>query len=172
MLEYSQISAAELNLDTGKTVEFGMISAVVALQSTALGIGADFKVRYHGKFSCVRCLKKFGQDMSAELHLDYIEGKDPHATEENVELTPHDADRVYYQGPYIDLSIGIREAIMLSLPISYVCTDDCAGLCPVCGVDLNAGRCSCGKTKPGVFTVSPTRSAKRSSTKKRGRSKK
>lgn len=172
MLEYSHISAVELNLDRGTTTEFGVISAVVTLQRSALGIGADFKIRYHGEFSCVRCLQKFGQDKRAELHLDYIEGKDPHATDENVELTPHEADRVYYQGPYIDLSIGIREAIMLSQPISYLCGNDCAGLCPVCGTDLNKGRCSCKKPKPGVFTASPVRSGKGPSRKKRGPSKK
>ena len=72
---------------------------------------------------------------------------------ENVELTPHEVDKVFYHGPQIDLSIGIREAIVLSLPITPSCRDDCRGLCPVCGINLNKGSCACKREQVGLFTA-------------------
>jgi uncharacterized protein len=86
-----------------------------------------------------------------DLHLEYVEGEDPYAKIENVELTAHDADKVYYRGPQIDLAVGIREAIMLSQPIMQLCKEDCQGLCPVCGINLNSQSCSCKKEKVGAF---------------------
>lgn len=68
-----------------------------------------------------------------------------------MELTAHEADKVYYRGPQIDLAIGIREAIILSQPIMQICKDDCKGLCPVCGKNLNTGSCSCKREKVGAF---------------------
>jgi uncharacterized metal-binding protein YceD (DUF177 family) len=92
------------------------------------------------------------RDGEVNLHLDYVEGEDPYLKSENVELTPHDADKVYYRGPQIDLAIGIREAIILSQPIMQLCKDDCRGLCPVCGINLNTGTCSCKMERTGAFS--------------------
>ncbi|UCF71429.1 MAG: DUF177 domain-containing protein [candidate division WOR-3 bacterium] len=163
-MEFRDLNAAELNLDKKGTIRLGKISADVVLQKSAVGIGADFMVRYDGEFTCVRCLQKFTQHGDANLHLDYIEGSDPHLHSDNVELNAHEADRVYYRGTYIDLSVGIREALLLAQPIVYICRDDCSGLCPVCGVNLNKGRCTCKDTKAGLFAP-----AAKAFAKKRGR---
>ncbi|MBE0431880.1 DUF177 domain-containing protein [candidate division WOR-3 bacterium] len=122
------------------------------LRKSALGIGADFTVVYQSEATCMRCLRAFPQEKRVELRLDYVPGEDPFCHAENIVLTPHDADRVYYRSPHIDLSIGIREAVVLSTPITQVCKDDCPGLCPVCGADLNKGRCSCAAAESGPFS--------------------
>jgi len=172
LLEYYDLHVTELNLDKNKSAKLNQISAVVTLQKSAMGIGADFRVRYHGEFTCMRCLQKFTQDNDVELRLDYVEGNDPYLHAENVELTAHEADRVYYRGSHIDLSVGIREAIILSLPITYMCKDDCSGLCPVCGVDLNKNRCSCKDAKTGLFMSRPCVPQKMPAKKKRQATKK
>lgn len=146
------IKPTELSIDKKHTIKLPKIDAEVNLRKSSLGIGADFRVRYTAELSCVRCLGKCDKDFDVELHLDYVEGEDPFMKADNVELTPHDADRVYYQGPFIDLSIGIREAIILSQPISYVCKEDCLGLCPVCGINFNVKSCHCKSDKVGRFT--------------------
>ena len=46
-----------------------------------------------------------------------------------------------YGGKSIDLSPAVREQILLALPPSPLCTEDCKGLCPTCGKDLNEGDC-------------------------------
>jgi uncharacterized protein len=43
----------------------------------------------------------------------------------------------YVVGNVLDLEAWVRDALALSLPQQLLCREDCAGLCPVCGVDLN-----------------------------------
>jgi uncharacterized metal-binding protein YceD (DUF177 family) len=138
-----------------KSFKFTKIDAEVGLHRSSLGIRADFKVVYEGEFICARCLGKYARNCDVELYLDYVEGDDPYMRLENVELSAHDADKVFYRGPEIDLSVGMREAIILSQPITALCKDDCLGLCPVCGANLNKKRCACKIEKVGPFTVKP-----------------
>ena len=43
----------------------------------------------------------------------------------------------------LDLTGVIREELVLDVPTLVLCREDCAGLCPTCGADLNAGPCAC-----------------------------
>jgi uncharacterized protein len=43
----------------------------------------------------------------------------------------------------IDLAEVVREELALAVPPFVLCREDCAGLCPKCGSDLNAGPCEC-----------------------------
>ena len=122
------------------------------LHNISTGIAADFEVNFVVNLICIRCLDTFTKEFNANIHLDYIEGKDPVTHVESVELRSTDMSKVYYTGSQIDVSIGIREAIILSLPIAPLCKDDCLGLCPVCGNDLNKKKCGCKIEKVGVFT--------------------
>lgn len=115
-------------------------------------ISTQFLVNFTAVLICVRCLEKFEKEFSGELHLNYIEGCDPFLKNEHVELKSTDADNVFYYGNEIDLNIGIREAVILSLPIAPICHSDCPGLCPICGKNLKKGRCNCKPEKIGLFT--------------------
>jgi uncharacterized protein len=49
----------------------------------------------------------------------------------------------------VDLRPAVREEVALAVAAYPLCREDCAGLCPRCGADLNAGPCSCGsRTEP------------------------
>lgn len=52
-----------------------------------------------------------------------------------------------FDGKTIDLDPILREQVLLALPVSVLCRDDCRGLCPLCGQNLNEGACGHGKTK-------------------------
>jgi len=83
---------------------------------------------------CHRCLKRFERPASST---DYL-------WEQPVKLS---GDEI------IDLTEGIREDIMLRLPLKNLCSEDCKGLCPQCGKDLNEGPCSCEPVRlPNVFS--------------------
>ena len=45
----------------------------------------------------------------------------------------------------LDLSEAVRQYALLALPMKPLCQEDCAGLCPQCGANLNGGSCSCGR---------------------------
>lgn len=49
----------------------------------------------------------------------------------------------YYSEEYIDLSEDIRESLMLEFPTRILCSDNCKGLCPHCGKNLNTEKCDC-----------------------------
>ena len=54
-----------------------------------------------------------------------------------------DFDSAYVADGAIDIGLWTRDAIAEALPAVILCREDCAGLCPTCGVDLNAGTCDC-----------------------------
>lgn len=49
---------------------------------------------------------------------------------------------------HLDLSEAVRQYEQAALPIQPVCREDCAGLCPVCGQNLNERRCDCEQPEP------------------------
>ncbi len=49
----------------------------------------------------------------------------------------------YYEEEYIDLSEDISENHLLEVPVRILCSEDCKGLCPHCGQNLNKGKCDC-----------------------------
>jgi uncharacterized protein len=55
------------------------------------------------------------------------------------ELNEIDAEP--FDGKTIDLDPIVREQVLLALPVTVLCRDDCKGLCPTCGQDLNERDC-------------------------------
>lgn len=48
-----------------------------------------------------------------------------------------------FSGESIDISDVVRRAILANMPMKVLCQEDCKGLCPMCGKDLNEGDCGC-----------------------------
>jgi uncharacterized protein len=97
----------------------------ISRASTGTLFELHFDARLHGP--CYRCL--------ADAVLDV-----PISAREYQATNP-DSDEL--QAPYVeddrlDLSAWARDAVVLALPVQILCRPDCAGLCPVCGKDLNA----------------------------------
>ena len=97
----------------------------VAQATTGLDIRLAFDVRLHGP--CMRCLADAVVDVS-------IDAREYHANEpgDSAELRSE-----YVVDDQLDLSAWARDAIALALPDQILHAPDCAGLCPVCGKDLN-----------------------------------
>ena len=58
-------------------------------------------------------------------------------------MDEQELDTAFYQDGVIDLRQLVREQIFLMLPMKPLCQESCAGLCPVCGTNLNTGSCEC-----------------------------
>ncbi len=58
-------------------------------------------------------------------------------------VDPEDPDQRALTGYVVDLTAPAKDALLLELPMRILCRDDCEGLCPVCGVNLNKERCTC-----------------------------
>jgi uncharacterized protein len=62
---------------------------------------------------------------------------------EDVELGADDAAATFYKDDAIDLADLLREQFYLALPMKPLCRQDCRGLCPQCGTNLNTDTCQC-----------------------------
>lgn len=90
------------------------------------------------KLTCDACLESFSGTFEDSYVLLYASDKDA--------MEPDDEVRLISSGTqFIDLTEGLRESILVSLPIRFKCSDNCKGLCDQCGCNLNTSQCSCGK---------------------------
>ncbi len=87
---------------------------------------------------CARCLAPLTSTVTAsftELYLyDKHDKHDKH--ERHEEHEDQDGDERYLEGDLLDLEPAFRDAVVLALPMSPLCRDDCPGLCVECGVPL------------------------------------
>ena len=94
---------------------------------------------------CGRCLCSFKMPLDMVVEIVFVPQEEPLADDGGtIEV---DEDFSYIVGNDIDLSQEIKDLIIVNLPISPVCREDCKGLCTQCGVDLNTGPCRCGGDK-------------------------
>ena len=93
--------------------------------STGTVFALSFRARLHGP--CYRCL----EDAVVELPISAREYQATNPGESDELQTPYVVDE------RLDLSAWARDALALALPNKILCKPDCAGLCPVCGRDLN-----------------------------------
>ena len=97
------------------------------------------RVRTSAALECARCLDSFHQDIEETIALVVRRGDVPRVDEldDEVKVIAAEAEAV-------DLSEEIRDAVLLSLPVKPLCSEECQGLCPLCGQNLNReGACGC-----------------------------
>ena len=107
------------------------------------------EVRLAGKISarfemlCDRCLRPVEVPAEVEFEESFVPREDDARTEAERELLLEDLHLSVYDGDAIEVGDLVREQLLLALPARFVCRDDCKGLCPHCGTDLNAEACDC-----------------------------
>jgi uncharacterized protein len=92
---------------------------------------------------CVRCLREYDLEVSTPFTAFADRRGNASAAEE--ELLERDDYMLFHDGRRLDLRDSVRETLLLELPISPHCREDCPGLCPKCGADLNLGPCGCAR---------------------------
>src|SRR5580692_5937601 len=93
---------------------------------------------------CARCLEPVIEDVKRSFDLLYRPlGVD--AGREELSVTGAEAEISYYQGESLLLEDAVREQVLLALPLKVICREDCKGLCPHCGTNLNSEQCSCAE---------------------------
>ena len=84
---------------------------------------------------CRRCLVPVSLPVTAEIGALFSEGAD---AEDDPDCYPVSPD-----ASVIDLTPAVREELALAAPAFLLCREDCKGLCPRCGQNLNTGPCNC-----------------------------
>jgi uncharacterized protein len=65
------------------------------------------------------------------------------ARDEEIEIDEGEAEIGFYEDGGLELEDILREQILLALPMQRVCSEDCKGICPVCGKNRNQSGCDC-----------------------------
>ena len=91
---------------------------------------------------CSRCLEPFRFAVDADFDQRYLPASAASADPDR-EVQEDDLETSYYSDDQIDLAELMREQFYLALPMKPLCRDDCRGLCPQCGTNLNTGTCDC-----------------------------
>ena len=102
------------------------------------------RVETNLRLQCVRCLKEFAYPLCStfELTLRPLKGA---SFEEETELEAGETELSFFEEGEIHLSEIACEQIFLEIPYQPLCHEECKGLCPVCGKDLNFSSCDCVK---------------------------
>jgi len=91
---------------------------------------------------CARCLEPVQFAVNRAFDLLYRPmGVDKRA--EEVAISEADTEIGYYEGEGLLLEDVMREQVLLASPVKQVCREDCKGLCPQCGANLNTATCNC-----------------------------
>ena len=86
---------------------------------------------------CARCLAPLASTVTASFTELYLYPRDRHDQHDRSdENTEQDDEELYLDGDLLDLEPVLRDAVVLALPMSPLCREDCPGLCVECGVPL------------------------------------
>jgi uncharacterized protein len=99
-------------------------------------------VETRAQLECDRCLKPVELPVSADFALEYITGAD-YESSSAAALSEEQMSVSVFDGEAIDVDEIVKEQILLAVPARTLCREDCKGICPECGIDLNTGDCSC-----------------------------
>jgi len=136
-------SEDQLELDDDTAQLAGAVSGKVRLHRTNQGVFVDGTADVPVELECTRCLKKFTTVIPVPIRELFYPTID---VETGVPVpSPVDDDLSYPidHNHVLDLREAIRQNLLLALPMKALCRENCAGLCPQCGQDLNEGSCDC-----------------------------
>lgn len=120
----------------------GRVTGTLAFRLIEQRVFAHGQARVSAATQCVRCLKRITVLVEAEVDAIY-EHNEQLLNPESRFLGSEDQFISYYDGETVHPEPEIREALLAELPLLPVCDEQCQGLCPQCGADLNSEKCSC-----------------------------
>ncbi|TYB31948.1 MAG: DUF177 domain-containing protein [Candidatus Mcinerneyibacterium aminivorans] len=97
--------------------------------------------------NCSRCLTRFEREETLDLFLVFKYENTRNKNVKEKEIDEDEINVIFIEQSVIDITEYIINEIMLNIPIKVLCKEDCKGLCPICGTDLNEGSCDCKKEK-------------------------
>jgi len=96
------------------------------------------------ELSCARCLEPVAQELASSFDLRYRPVSSVGPGKDEIELAAEDTEVGFYTGEGLFLADVVAEQVALALPMKVLCGEECHGLCPHCGANLNRERCRCG----------------------------
>ncbi len=133
-----------------KSVEIpGKIHVKGVIKKVSKRIFFEGEVRFQAHLICSLCGEEFSRDFTERIYVEFVKGY-PTVSEKPIKLHVDELDVEYYPGEVFSIESSIHDTIILAIPFAPKCREDCKGLCPVCGTNLNREQCNCNieKTNP------------------------
>jgi uncharacterized protein len=111
----------------------------ITITNTGTAIIAMGSVNLPVMATCARCLCEFPTEISGEVDGFYVRPGDDQGLPEEQEIEYIDAEN------HVDILPAVMAALVLEAPFAPLHDEECAGICPSCGADLNHGPCSCAE---------------------------
>ncbi|HLI79557.1 MAG TPA: DUF177 domain-containing protein [Candidatus Binataceae bacterium] len=150
--EAKELSFAEPEADINRVLEKGPLTEFRVEEPIGVNVSyyrAGTELFFEGGLHaattaiCARCAEEF--ETSRDRDFRFVLAPKSIGFDDDKDLRDEDLEFSLYDGDQIDLSPLIREQFLLSLPTRPLCREDCRGLCPRCGINLNNGECSCSE---------------------------
>ncbi len=132
-LAWGYFAVGAMRLDTPNGIAYR-----VELTNTGEGIVLSGTASCTATTECTRCLKPTNIDIEGQ-----VEGYFLLQPAEELEGYERDEFECVDADGNFDIAPAIHAALVYATPYVILCKDDCAGLCPKCGADLNEGPCEC-----------------------------
>jgi uncharacterized protein len=116
----------------------GNVDVIVHLEKTERFIELRAEIRANANLVCDRCAEEFTREIDTKYRMVYLlheSDVSQYSEEDTVILTS--------EYTVIDISEDVRQFLLLTIPLKLLCSEDCKGLCPVCGINLNTDSCNC-----------------------------
>ena len=119
-----------------------MVEGKVTLVRTDRGILTEATLHTEVEVTCSRCLSLFDYPLTLSIEEEYFPITDV-VSGTSLSLPEEPGCFTIDEHHVLDLTEAIRQYALLVIPMKPLCRQDCAGLCPTCGHNLNQGPCDC-----------------------------
>jgi uncharacterized protein len=139
-------SAGELVLDDehARLVEPAQVTGRINRSGHEVRLRGRIMAR--AEVDCDRCLRQVIVPVDAGFDVTYVPASD-YVEQGVAELQEEDLGVSVYEDEAIDIDELVREQVLLNIPARALCSEDCRGLCPVCGANRNETPCECESQK-------------------------
>lgn len=94
------------------------------------------KLHFEFSANCLRCLERVNMPKDIEIEESFVE------------ISKSDEEDAYtFEGNAVDIDKPLMDNIILAMPMKIICSEDCKGLCKLCGTNLNLKDCNCDECK-------------------------
>jgi len=136
----------DVAVETGENAEPDSAHASLRLSRIGKRVLVDGSIQISVSMRCSRCLGDFSYPLDIAFQEEYIPAEELD-TKGDHELTGGELNIGFYRNDELDTGELVKEQVLLGVPMKPLCSRDCRGICPECGINLNEGFCNCSAEK-------------------------
>lgn len=148
----SEIPDEGLELEIEEALSAGVVKLIspvkgnLSVNKVGQELIIEGEITTKAEFECSRCLKNYTDEICVPVAVIYHPLEELKA-EGKYEIKDDELDMGFYAADEFDLLELIKEQLVLNVPMKLLCSEECKGICPKCGTDLNINKCNCSLTE-------------------------